>query len=733
MLFAGTQMHLVTFVITMFEMVILFLQVIYFFERPTDKRRLWYLLLLLFLLAYNVCSGLFPDPNLSIPILYQTIAAFLVGFTMSIYFVYYFYKAFELRELKFFVYYGSLFFLIVPFIVLFVIPFSVTNNLDLSRKMTVVVPFLYGLAFIYATTKALSAKLRSGKMPEEIGLHGALAAYIALICWAALPVIVFFGDFQVLERSVTNAGFLAMTVVYVRSSILRSKREYKRLIASERALKKLNIELNENVSEKAEQLQQMYAQRAATFANLAHETKTPLTLINNYLDEVISKNGVSRELHIVKANVSRLTTDIINFFDIERLNQGLVLYDHDQDCDFSSVLHDKLLLFRSLAAKKWQIIEDQIQPDVIVRANPAGIERIINNIIENAIKFTPEKGLISIGLKSQDGTIQFTVSDTGIGIPDNDLSRIFEPYLQLTVHNKVHQGMGLGLFIVKNIVDELGGAIDIQSKEASGTRITVSLPIPQNRNEVIPSYEISTTQNLWLEEPIETDEYVSSGRKIILIVEDNLGMLSFLAEKLKERFDIMTAFNGEDALLKMKSTMPDLIISDIMMPAMDGFAFARAISGSENFQHIPIVFLTAKTTAADKLEGLQLGAIDYIEKPFTITHLIAKIESIFANLKKQRIALVNNVNQSVRSEGQHTASSETRVTISAVEASCRAYHLTARETQIAELIVKGLSHKAIGSELHIATTTVTKHVSNIFYKINVTNRVELINKLGRKL
>jgi sensor histidine kinase YesM len=243
--FPGTQMHIITFLITMFEMVILLFQVVYFLERPNDKRRLWYLILLVFLLLYNICSGLLPDPLIPIPIMLQNIIAFLVGFTMSMYFVYYFYKAFDLQHLKFFATYGSVICLLGPFIILFVIPYYLTNDTSFARKAVVVIPFFYGLGFIYYTTRAFFLKFKASKFRREeqrAYVIDVVSAYIALVCWATLPVIVFFGDFQVLEHTVTNAGFFVMTITYLRSSILKSKEEYKKLQLSEsRLLRELNF------------------------------------------------------------------------------------------------------------------------------------------------------------------------------------------------------------------------------------------------------------------------------------------------------------------------------------------------------------------------------------------------------------------------------------------------------------------------------------------------------------
>ncbi len=230
--FMGTQMHMVTFSITAFEVAMLFFQVIYYLERTNDKKRLLYLVLLVFVIFYNITSGLFPDEGIPIPLMVQTILAYFFAFATSMYFVYYYYKAFDLKLLKFFVSYGSLIFLFVPFLFLFVLPLYLTGDLAMSRKLAVVIPFLYGLSFIIATTRAFMFKFRVKEYSEKTKFQLVVAAYVALICWVTLPVIVFFGDFQVLEHSITNAGILIMTIIYVRSSIHQSRKEYFMLLKS---------------------------------------------------------------------------------------------------------------------------------------------------------------------------------------------------------------------------------------------------------------------------------------------------------------------------------------------------------------------------------------------------------------------------------------------------------------------------------------------------------------------
>lgn len=169
--------------------------------------------------------------------------AYLFAFGTSMYFVYYYYKAFDLKLLRFFATFGSIIFLFVPFLFLFVVPYFITGNLELSRKLTVVIPFLYGIAFIIATTRAFIFKFRVREYSDRIKFQLVLAAYVALLSWVTLPVIVFFGDYQALEHTLTNSGFLIMTIVYIKSSIHQSRKEYLMLLRSGESIERV-IETN---------------------------------------------------------------------------------------------------------------------------------------------------------------------------------------------------------------------------------------------------------------------------------------------------------------------------------------------------------------------------------------------------------------------------------------------------------------------------------------------------------
>jgi signal transduction histidine kinase/DNA-binding NarL/FixJ family response regulator len=735
MYFAGSQMHMVTFCIIVFELVMLIFQGIYFLQRPNDRSRLLYFILLVFLLLYNITGGFFPDEKIPIPIIVQEIIAYSLGFGMSMYVVFYFYKVFDLRHLKFFVTYGLIFCLLIPFVFLFVIPLILTGNLDLSRQLTVIIPFVYGICFVVSTTRALYKKFRESKFEgvetEDPLYHHAIAAYISMVCWAALPVIVFFGDFQVLGHSVTNAGFLMMTIIYIRSSIMQARKEYEKLIISEKNLQELNHRLQEKVKERTKRLEELYEQRSNTFINLAHETKTPLTLINNYLQEYVEKYGMNSEMQIIKANIQRLTSDIVNFFDSERFNRGFEVYDHNQITNFSFILNLKITLFKSLASKKEINIKEHVEQNVYIKAHPGAIERIVNNLIENAIKYSPNGSEIEIRLNTENGNIVFCVSDNGIGIPLDYQKKIFEPYFQL-IHNsnKSYEGMGMGLSIVSKVVHDLHGKIVLSSKENEGTTIEVMLNQHfLKEGENVNSYESQPTVNhINLYREIK-DEIPDLNRPFILIVEDNIAMLSYLVHKMKVKYNVYAARNGSEALHKIGNIKRlDLIISDVMMEDVNGFELLRSLSKMSKWAHVPLILLTAKTTIEDKVKGLRLGAIDFIEKPFFIEHLYSKVEAVLANIEKQQLALVKKATHLVYSDREVAVLQQQIET--PFERNSRKYSLTAREVEIITLLSQGHPYKIIADKLNISNKTVAAHLSNIFEKLDVNNKVELINKMN---
>jgi len=296
----GTQMHIVTFVITAFEVAVLFFQVVYFLERPNDQKRLLYLILLVLFVLYNLTSGLFPDPAIPIDVMIQNVIAYLIAFTTSMYFVYYYYKAFDLKLLRFFATFGSLIFLFLPFVCLFVVPYVITGDLGLSRKLTVVIPFLYGVAFLIATTRAFIFKFSVNGYSDRIKVQLVLAAYLALLCWVTLPVVVFFGDFQVLEHSLTNSGFLIMTLVYIRTSIYQSRKEYLMLLKSAQNVEQLIEENCQKYNLTIREIEIVHEIiKAKSYKLIAYSLNISEKTVAKHVSNIFSKVSVTNKVELI--------------------------------------------------------------------------------------------------------------------------------------------------------------------------------------------------------------------------------------------------------------------------------------------------------------------------------------------------------------------------------------------------------------------------------------------------
>lgn len=728
MLLPGTQMHIVTFCFVCIEIVIFFYLLIYSLARPDDKTAFLNIILISLLITYNVTGGLLPDPNLPGSVFIQEVIAYFTGFITPCYFPYYVYKAFGLQKMKFHAYKGVYLFLILPYFI-FIIVYAVSHNLNTAKNL-LVLPVLYALWVIYSLIKSIKYKYQndfsSNASKEEVAV-----LFLSITPWIGLPFIDYFDLGQAAEASITNTGFLLLLALHLKRHIKELRTEHEKLIDSEHRLYNWNTKLVEEVNKRTKELEKINEQRTNTFVNLAHETKTPLTLINNYLEEYINSKGSTEELNVVKKNIEKLSTDIVNFFDLERFNKGVAIYDHDQVSNFSEILKENLVLFKEYSKKRDIQLNDVVEDDVYIKADPVSINRIVINLIENAIKYSNDSCTIEIRLMSKDGKVTFSVKDCGIGIPPELHKKVFEPYYQITNEKKSIQGMGLGLPIVKKVVQDLHGEIEIESdpKKEPGTTITVILNKYEKLvNEAVAPNAVNHKTSANSFEEINLDEvFHNPARPMILLVEDNISMVNYLSKKLQDRYNVYSALNGNEALRKIKSlpTLPDLIISDVMMDKVDGFAFAKILSQDPAYNHIPFIFLSAKSTRKDKLEGLKLGAIDFIQKPFSIHELTQKVESILETVSRQKKALLNSALNALGSNG----TSQPRNGVNKFEQNCKLYNLTSREKDIANLICVGQKYKTIGETLFISERTVTKHVQNIFEKVGVSNKVELINKL----
>lgn len=507
-------------------------------------------------------------------------------------------------------------------------------------------------------------------------------------------------------------------------------------------------ELKENLEEKVRirtyeldkakhEVEDSSRQKTMFFINIAHETKTPLTLLSNFFERFIKKYGMTSELSVVKRNIESLKRNMVNFLDAEKLERGQVFYNHEQITCISELLTEKYLLFKNLAERKGIDFEYNITENLYIKADPFAIDRIVNNLIENALKYTNEGGKITVSLEPENAILVLKVTDNGVGIPEEKIKHIFKPYYQISHKKQNIDGIGMGMYIVKKIMDELDGKIITESETGKGTCFKLEFKNIQNTDVDYSNYKthflISAPDDVvskYRAEPRPVSEH-NTERHNILIVEDNEDMLNFIKTELEENYNIYTAINGFEALRELKYIpKPDIIISDIMMDKMDGCEFYEAIINIEAFRSVPFVFLTAKTSIDEKIEMLKKGAIDYLYKPFSIDELKAKIHTIIENIRKQQIVglqeAINLISNQMHIDSRNNKNYK-NTRWENFEYNCKKFNITERQKEIIKYISEGLEYKEIANILNISDRTVTRHIQNIFGSLNIHNKMDLVN------
>jgi signal transduction histidine kinase/DNA-binding NarL/FixJ family response regulator len=481
-------------------------------------------------------------------------------------------------------------------------------------------------------------------------------------------------------------------------------------------------------------LKEMDAIKTNFFTNISHEIRTPLTLLLSPLESVI--NGAYGEkidrnnkiLKVMKSNGLHLLKLINNLLDFTRIETGRMTV-RKEAVDAARLVGFYVESIRQAAESRDLSLKYSCYEDGI----PALIDKnlfevVFFNLVSNAFKFTPNSGTITVILERKGGNLVLEIRDTGVGIPKEKHDLIFDRFTQAFDDAK---GAGLGLSLVRDIVSLLNGNIAVESEVERGSSFTVTLPLgdcentePMKNFEKIDEYILHdlVTQN----EKICPDGLQEKSKRSILIVEDNSNMRDFLSEVLKDEYNVITADDGYVALQKLEGceTGMDLIISDVMMPNLDGKDFFNMIKNDDKYKDIPFIFLTAKASFEDKIDGLKEGAIDYIYKPFSIEELIARVESIINKKERIKESYKREIRNSIMDFFDSGKKMQNTNDDSVIFAR---FNITPREGEIIKLILKGEENKGIGDILNISVNTVNNHIQNIYRKLNIQNRVELIN------
>jgi signal transduction histidine kinase/ligand-binding sensor domain-containing protein/DNA-binding response OmpR family regulator len=413
-----------------------------------------------------------------------------------------------------------------------------------------------------------------------------------------------------------------------------------RRITLERMGMRFEVQHQRREAERAYMLDQL---KTKFFTNVSHEFRTPLTLVISPLDRIIrqlDEGELKGQLNLVQRNAKRLLNLVNQLLDFRKMEVQEVKL-HPSIGDIISFVRDISLSFMDIAEKKGiQLAFSSNVDSLEIHFDKDKIEKILFNLLSNAFKYTHDNGMVSINMvyhppvnAEGDGTLAIEVQDTGIGIPADQHEKIFERFFQTDVpESMVNQGTGIGLAITKEFVRLHNGVITVNSEPEKGSCFTVLLPAkkicePSARTATIPSpAEIS-------EEPTLEDGKSKDKKKTIVIVEDNEDLRFYLKDNLKGQYHVEEAVNGKQGWEKIKQLNPDLVVSDIMMPVMDGVELARKIKNETLTAHIPVILLTAMGSEDRQLEGLKAGVNDYITKPFTFEILASRIRNLLAQQK----------------------------------------------------------------------------------------------------
>jgi signal transduction histidine kinase/CheY-like chemotaxis protein len=403
----------------------------------------------------------------------------------------------------------------------------------------------------------------------------------------------------------------------------------------------------EVIKEQAVQLQKLDKAKTRFFTNISHEFRTPLTVILGMVEEIRDQVRVK---DIIRRNANQLLRLINQILELRKLEAGNVSASYVQG-DIITFLKYFIESFHSLAEQKNIELEfESTENPLVLDYDPEKLNHIVSNLLTNAIKFTPEGGKVRILVEAHRNIsppiYQFSVIDTGIGITQDKLTNIFDRFFQ--AEDKESQGkggVGVGLSLVHELVKLLKGNISVQSVPGQGTMIKVMLPYTNvaqselNRQEVfsIEALKSGSTEITSL----TPGDSGKNDRSTLLIVEDNRDVAEYLITCLKDEYHLLFAADGQEGLEITLEKVPDIIISDVMMPRLDGLHMCKEIKHDERTSHIPIILLTAKADIESKLSGLECGADVYLEKPFHKKELRVQLRNLAQTRQRLRERYAN--------------------------------------------------------------------------------------------
>lgn len=389
-------------------------------------------------------------------------------------------------------------------------------------------------------------------------------------------------------------------------------------------------------------LQELDKLKSNFFANISHEFRTPLTLIKGpieHLEQNFDEKLSLENVKMIRRNTNRVLTLVNQLLDLSKIDSGNLSL-HLTEGDIYKCLRAATTSFSSHAAQRNIDYRIQIPSAVLWTSfDRDKLEKVVYNLLSNAFKFSEDNSVVSCTIKHNEGNLQIQVSDSGSGIPEESLPFIFDRFYQADSSNtKEKKGSGIGLSLSKDLVELMDGTITVSSEISKGTFFTVQLPIQEiktgnKKSTVAQKYNTESPKE---KEPLQIPFPDKRNLPVVLLVDDNKDMRHFITEILLHKYRVNQAANGKEGLSKAFDNSPDLIVTDLMMPKMDGLEFCAKLKTDVNTSHIPVIMLTAKAGIENKIEGLETGADDYLTKPFETKELLVRAKNLIEQRKNLR-------------------------------------------------------------------------------------------------
>ena len=391
------------------------------------------------------------------------------------------------------------------------------------------------------------------------------------------------------------------------------------------------------------------------FTNISHEFRTPLTLILGPLQQIIlnynGSNEMYKKLLVIESSANHLLKLINRLMDFRKFENNQFILEAAEG-NIVKFIREIFLSFSEYAkVGGYKFTFESSDEEILVYFDRFKLERVFYNLISNAFRYSPKGGEIAIKIRKEKNEIIIEVEDTGIGIDEKHIEKIFDLFFEIPTHNQVqinyNKGTGIGLSIVKNIVNLHKGTITVKNKSTNGVVFKVAIPLGRKHltdKEILKDFKISddvAQYEVQLDLPeIKEDEDIndldfSDEKLTVLIVEDHKVLRSFIKNLLKTQYNVIVAENGAIGLKKALKFVPDLIVSDVIMPEMVGTELCAKIKENIKTSHIPVILLTSRSSLIYKIEGLESGADDYISKPFNLIEFKLRIKNLLAS--KQRL------------------------------------------------------------------------------------------------